>query len=109
VIELFAVPEAEEDAFRAAFAEHAPPGAVLYRALRGDVPHRFASVTDGPLRGVLLITQASANLDQFTGRQGFLGARVDGGLAAVHWSSPLMYARTGVSLPGAVYAPVSAP
>ena len=105
MIELFAVPGGEEDAFRAAWAAEAPAGAVLYRALREDAPHRFASVTDGPVRGALLITDAGVDLDQFAGRQGFLGARVDGDLVAVHWSSPLMYARTRLSLPGAVYAP----
>jgi hypothetical protein len=104
VIELFAVPEDEDDAFRAAWAEHAPAGAVLYRALRGDAAHRFASVTDGPRRGVLLITPASPDLETLAGRQGFLGVRVDGELAAVHWSSPLMYARTRLRLPGALYA-----
>ena len=106
MIELYAVQENEDDAFRAAWVAEAPAGAVLYRALRADAPHRFASVTDGPVRGALLITAASVDLEQFAGRQGFLGAFVDGELAAVHWSSPLMYARTGLSLPGAVYAPV---
>src|SRR3954452_20188753 len=105
MIELFAVPGGEDEAFKAAWAAEAPRGAVLYRALRADAPHRFASVTDGPTRGALLITDATADLDQFAGRQGFLGVRVDGDLAAVHWSSPLMYARTGLTLPGAVYAP----
>ena len=106
MIELFAVPEDEEDAFRAAWTSEAPAGAVLYRALRADAPHRFASVTDGPTRGALLITSAGVDLDQLAGRQGFLGARVEGELAFVHWSSPLMYARAGVVLVGAVYAPV---
>lgn len=106
MIELFAVPEQEENAFRAAWTAEAPRNATLYRALRPDAAHRFAAVTDGPARGVLLITPATADLEALTGRQGFLGVRVDGDLAAVHWSSPLMYARTGVSLRGALYAPV---
>jgi hypothetical protein len=105
VIELFAVPAGEDDAFRAAWTADAPSGATLYRALRDDVPHRYASVTDGPRRGVLLITPAAGDLGRLAGRQGFLGVRLHGDLAAVHWSSPLMYARTGVTVPGALYAP----
>jgi hypothetical protein len=105
VIELFAVAPEADEAFRAAWAAEAPAGAVLYRALRADAAHRFASVTGGPTRGALLITSATADLDRLAGRQGFLGVRIDGDLAAVHWSSPLMYARTGLNLPGAVYAP----
>jgi hypothetical protein len=108
VIDLFAVSSSDEEAFRAIYA--AESSAPLYRALRDDAPHRFMSLPDGPSSGVLLITPATDRLDALTGRQGFLGARVFGDLAVVHWSSPLMYARTvraGVSLPGTLYVPVS--
>ena len=106
VIELFAVPRDQDDAFRAAWQAEAPAGARLYRALRSDAPYRFASVPDGPSTGVVLITSATGDVHRFVGRQGYLGVTVDGDLAAVHWSSPLMYFRTGVVLPGGLYAPV---
>src|SRR3954451_1873899 len=100
VIELFDMAPGEEEAFRTAWVAEAPAGAVLYRALREDARYRFASVVGGPTRGVVLITDAVGSLESFAGRQGFLSAVVDGELAVVHWSSPLMYFRTGVALPG---------
>ena len=58
MIELFAVPPAEDAAFLAAWSAEAPAGATLHRALRADVPYRFAgSAAGGPdaAGGVLLI------------------------------------------------------
>ena len=58
MIELFDVPANEDAAFLAAWAAEAPPGATLHRALRADVPHRFASLDAGEpdaAGGVLLI------------------------------------------------------
>jgi hypothetical protein len=106
VIERFRVPSADDDAFRAAWEAEAPPGHTLHRALRADAPHRFVSLPDGPRHGALLITDATADLDRLPGRQGFIRARVFGELAAVEWSSPLMYQRAvqaGLALPGTLY------
>jgi hypothetical protein len=48
-----------------------------------------------PEQGVLLLVPAAPDgwEAQFAGRQGFLGARRDGDVGVVRWSSPLMYAR----------------
>lgn len=116
MIELFAVPPDDEAAFLAAWAAEARPGATLHRALRADVPLRFASLASAaPDRagGVLLIVafQVPAGQDDsflaaweavrelFSARQGYRGAQLlrtpDARfVAVVHWSSPLMYART---------------
>lgn len=116
MIELFAVPPDDEAAFLAAWAAEARPGATLHRALRADVPLRFASLESAaPDRagGVLLIVafQVPAGQDDrflaaweavrelFSARQGYRGAQLlrtpDARfVAVVHWSSPLMYART---------------
>jgi hypothetical protein len=115
VIELFAVPPDEDAAFLAAWAAEAPPGATLHRALRADVPYRFASLTSGgpdDEGGVLLIVpfQVPEGEDArflaawetvpavFASRRGYLGAQLLPSpdtrfVAVVHWSSPLMYAR----------------
>ena len=115
MIELFDVPADEDGAFLAAWAADAPPGATLYRALRADVPHRFASVASGgpeAAGGVLLIAPfevREADDERFlaaweevravlSARRGYLGAQVLRSpdartVAVVHWSSPLMYAR----------------
>jgi len=105
VIERFTVPPSEDDSFRAAWAAEAPPGHTLHRALCDDAQHRFVSLPDGPSEGVLLITSAG-DFTALRGRQGFISARVFGTLAAVHWSSPLMYQRAqqaGIQLPGTLY------
>jgi hypothetical protein len=110
VIEFFAVPPEEDAAFLAVWATEATPGATLHRALRTDVQPRFASLPSGPADGVLLIVTFEATDDRFlaawetarelfSARQGFVGARLlrdpDARVVAVvHWSSPLMYART---------------
>jgi hypothetical protein len=116
VIELFAVAPDEDAAFLAAWAAEAPPGARLYRALRADVRLRFASLTSGApdgAGGVLLIVpfEVPAGEDdrflagwetvreRFSERRGYLGAQLLDSrdarfVAVVHWSSPLMYART---------------
>jgi len=117
VIERYAVPPDEDDAFLAAYAADAPPGHTLYRALHPHARHRYASVPGPPRDGALLITHTddatwAAATAAFTGRQGYLGAERHGLLGLAHWSSPLMYARTvnalGDLLPGAetaLYAP----
>lgn len=108
MIELFAVTPDQDEAFLAAWRAEAPPGTALYRALRDDVPHRFAAVPAEERGGVLLIAAFDddrflaawpAVHDVFATRRGYIGERLlptrDGGFAAiVRWSSPLMYART---------------
>jgi hypothetical protein len=113
VLELFAVPPDEDAAFLAAWAADAPPGATLHRALRADVQRRFAGVPSGPPDGVLLIVPFEvpdgeddrflaaweAVRELFSTRRGYLGAQLLPSpearfVAVVHWSSPLMYART---------------
>ena len=115
VIELFAVPPEEDAAFLAAWAAEAPLGATLHRALRADVPERFASLPAGAADaggGVLLIAAFDVPGGEddgfltawervravFSARQGHLGAQLLRSadarfVAVVHWSSPLMYAR----------------
>ena len=115
MIELFTVPPQEDDAFLAAWAAEARPGATLHRALRADVPHRFAGLASGGPDGdggVLLIVpfELPAGEDErflaaweevravFSTRRGYLGAQLLESpdarfVAVVHWSSPLMYAR----------------
>ena len=116
VIELFALPPAEDAAFLAAWAAEAPPGATLHRALRADVRERFAGLPPGApdgAGGVLLIAAFDVPEGEddrflaawepvramFSSRRGYLGAHRlrsrDGRcVVVVHWSSPLMYART---------------
>jgi hypothetical protein len=116
VIELFAVAPHEDEAFLAAWAAEAPPGATLHRALRADVAHRFASLSSGApddAGGVLLIVPFEvpagedgrflaaweAVREVFAARRGYIGAQLLRSadarfVAVVHWSSPLMYART---------------
>jgi hypothetical protein len=115
VIELFAVPPQEDEAFLAAWRAEAPPGATLHRALRADVPNRFAGFAAGAPDGdggVLLIVPFEVPTGEearfraaweevravLSTRRGYLGAQLlespDSRLVAVvHWSSPLMYAR----------------
>ena len=105
MIERYAVGSSDDEAFLAAWAAEGAPGQTLHRALRDDAHHRYVSLPDGPSEGVLLITDA-ADFSALRGRQGFIGARVFGPLAAVHWSSPLMYQRAvqaGVAPPGTLY------
>jgi hypothetical protein len=117
VIELFAVAAGEDAGFLAAWAAEALPGSALYRALRADVRERFAGLppgaADGDGGGVLLIVpfEVPGGEDEaflaawdpvraaFSAHRGHLGAQLlrspDGRrVAVVHWSSPLMYART---------------
>jgi heme-degrading monooxygenase HmoA len=116
VIELFVVSPDEDEAFLAAWTAEAPHGATLHRGLRSDVHLRFASLTSGApdgAGGVLLIVPFDvppgederflaaweATRERFSARRGCLGAQLLHGLdarfvAVVHWSSPLMYART---------------
>ncbi|MDA0182101.1 hypothetical protein OJ997_17480 [Solirubrobacter phytolaccae] len=110
MIEQYAVPPGEDDAFLAAYAADAPPGHTLYRALRDDAPYRYVSVSGPPRDGALAIAATDAAqwataTAAFAGRQGYLGAERHGELGLAHWSSPLMYARTinalGELLPGA--------
>ena len=87
-----------------------------YRALRTDVPLRFASLASGApdaAGGVLLIVPFEVPTgdddrfraawetvrELFSARRGYLGAQLLPSpdtrfVAVVHWSSPLMYART---------------
>ena len=113
MIEFFCVPPDEDATFLAVWAAEAGPGAMLYRTLRSDAPWRFVSIASdapAPSNGVLLIVpfdvRVGADLPGwesvralFGARRGFLGARLDRDaddryVAVVHWSSPLMYART---------------
>lgn len=99
MIERYAVPPGEDDAFLADYAAAAPPGHALYRALQPTTRHRYVSLPGPPRDGVLLITTAgeptwSDATAAFAGRQGYLGAERHDGLGLAHWSSPLMYART---------------
>ena len=105
MIERYAVAACDDEAFLSAWAADGPPGHTLHRALREDARHRYVSLPDGPSEGALLITDA-ADFSALHGRQGFISARVFGPLAAVHWSSPLMYQRAvqaGVAPPGTLY------
>lgn len=110
MIELYAVPVGEDDAFLAAYDADAPGGHTLYRALRDDARHRFASVPGAPRDGVLLLVEIEDDtawdraLRAFAGRQGFLHAERHGAVGLAHWSSPLMYART-VAARGDVLGP----
>jgi hypothetical protein len=122
VIELFAVAPEQDADFIAAWTAQAPPGATLYRALRDGERLRFASLMDGPdtAGGVLLIVPLDGGeaawepvRQVLATRQGYLGAQVrrdaDGRrVAVVHWSSPLMYART-VRTEGDLMAPLGHP
>jgi len=116
LIELFAVPPHDDAAFLAAWAAEAPPGSTLHRALRSDVRWRFAGLPAGApdaAGGVLLIVPFDVPEgeddrflaawepvgDVFAARRGHLGAQLLRSadarhVAVVHWSSPLMYART---------------
>jgi hypothetical protein len=122
VIEAYEVLPGEEDEFLAAWAAEAPAGMTLYRALRDDVRPRFAALADAPQGGVLLIVPFAGEPDWddalrvFASRRGYLGARVvrdpdDRRVGVVHWSSPLMYARTvraqGDPIGGALYVRAS--
>jgi hypothetical protein len=108
VIERFAVPAGEDDAFLAAWAE-AGDDAVLLRALRDDAAYRYVAVEDdGERRGVWRIAWLDeAPGDPPTGRQGFLGARVypDGPrfVEVQRWSSPLMVQRAGLTEGATLY------
>ncbi|HEY6886432.1 MAG TPA: hypothetical protein VI300_01595 [Solirubrobacter sp.] len=102
MIDFFTVPGGEDDAFRAAWTAAAVSGATLHRALRDDTQPRFAALSDpgGPDAGVLLLVEFAGDaalwqpvFARWTPRQGFIEARLDGAVAAVHWSSPLMYQR----------------
>jgi hypothetical protein len=102
MIEFFTVPPVEDDAFLAAWTAAAAPGATLHRALRDDTQPGFAALSDpgGPDAGVLLLVEFAGDpsawdsvFERWAPRQGFIAARVDGDVAVVHWSSPLMYAR----------------
>ena len=104
LIDFFTVPPGDDEAFLAAWA--AEGRGVLVRALRDDVQPRYASLPDAPAGGVVLLAPGAEWPAAFTGRQGFLGARVIDGVLVAHWSSPLMYARAvraeGDLLPGAL-------
>ena len=101
MIEFFTVAPEEDEAFRAAWAAAARPGATLHRALRDDVQPRFAALDPGgPDAGVLLLVEFDGDavawepvFARWTGRQGFIRARLSDGVAVIHWSSPLMYDR----------------
>ena len=115
MIELFAVPPPQDDAFLEAWNDEAPAGAILHRALRADVPYRFAGLAASAGEhegGVLLIVpfEVPAGEDArfraaweavrevFSTCRGYLGAEVHESpdarpVAVIRWSSPLMYAR----------------
>ena len=118
MIELFAVAPHEDAAFLAAWAAEAPPGATLHRALRTDVPHRFASLASAApddAGGVLLIVgfDVPAGEDErflaawgharelLAEQRGYLGTRLHRSLTpadfrfvnVARWSSPLAFSR----------------
>ena len=102
MIEFFTVGPDEDAAFLAAWTAAAVAGATLHRALRDDTQPRFAALSApaGPEAGALLLVEFAGEaalwqpvFARWTPRQGFIGARLDAGVAAVHWSSPLMYQR----------------
>jgi hypothetical protein len=100
-LDLFAVAPHEDEAFLASWIAAAPPGETLYRALRADVPFRYASLPIEAREGVMLIVPLDHGFepawegvrDVLSTRQGFLAAHLLHDVAVVHWSSPLMYAR----------------
>jgi hypothetical protein len=117
MVERFEVSTEEEASFRAAWSAQAPAGATLHRALREDARPRYVALSEppGPDGGALAIAERpedwEALLARWTPRQGFISARLDGELALIHWSSPLMYQRAvqaeGDLMPrAAVYARV---
>ena len=69
------------------------------------MPLRYASFASGAPEAVWssslpfeaaddrLLAAWEATVAVFAARQGFLGAQLHEGVGAVHWSSPLMYAR----------------
>ena len=99
MVDFFDVRTEDEASFREAWTAAAPAGATLHRALREDVRPRYVALSDppGPDAGALLLAERPEDWDaivaRWTPRQGFISARVDGDLAIVHWSSPLMYQR----------------
>ncbi len=107
MIELFAVGPGQDEAFLTAWAAEHPPGATLYRALRPDIHLRFAGVAPDARGGALLLAAFDVPpggeeqtrrawedvLALFAARQGFVEAHFERDVAAVWWSSPLMYAR----------------
>jgi hypothetical protein len=111
MVDFFDVRNEDEPSFKEAWSAEAPAGATLHRALREDVRPRYVALSDppGPDGGALLLAERPQDWDavvaRWTPRQGFISARVDGGLAIVHWSSPLMYQRAvqaeGDLMPGA--------
>jgi hypothetical protein len=112
VIERFAVPPGEDEAFLAAWADAGDAGARLLRALRDDAPYRFVAIGPGEVvreqgepdvaGGVWRIDVVDGPVEWPTGRQGFLGARLyRDGLEIQRWSSPLMVQRAGLG--GALY------
>jgi hypothetical protein len=92
VIEFFDVAPADDEAFLAVW--RAEGGGPLLRALRDDVQPRYVSGVTAPEAGVLLLASFSDEVvERLSARQGFVGARRVGEVVAVHWSSPLMWAR----------------
>jgi hypothetical protein len=114
MIEFFDVPPDADEAFLDAWTAAAPPGATLHQALRDDIQPRFAALSDpgGPDAGALLLISAPTDWDalvaRWTGRQGFISARLDGEIGVVRWSSPLMYQRTIQALGDLAFSPRAA-
>ena len=112
MIELFAVAPDQDAAFLSVWAQEAPPGQTLHRALRDDNPRRFASVPASAAGGVLLIVEFDvpegaedrlaagwgAVREAFSTRRGFIGAELHHDVGVVRWSSPLMYQRATQAL-----------
>jgi hypothetical protein len=102
MIELFTVTPDQDDAFLTAWTAAAAPGATLHQALRDDVQPRFAALSEpgGPDAGALLLVEFAGDaalwepvFARWAPRQGCIATWVEGDVAAVHWSSPLMYQR----------------
>jgi hypothetical protein len=113
MIEFFDVPPDADETFLAAWTAAAVPGATLHQALRDDVQPRFAALSapGGPDAGALLLVEFEGDATlwepafaSWSPRQGFIDARLDGTVAVIHWSSPLMYQRTVQALSDLVAA-----
>ena len=102
MIEFFDVPPDADEAFLRGVDRRRAGGRDAAPALRDDVQPRFAALSDpgGPDAGALLLVEFDGDaalwqpvFARWTPRQGFIERAARRHVAAVHWSSPLMYQR----------------